>query len=133
MCSLSRVRLFAAPWTVAHQASLSMEFSRQEYWSRVPFPSLGDLPDPGSEPVSPAWEADSLPLSHLRSPLSSVATFIKCLNQIWLTCCSCYTSTHCLTLHLYVMEMASFLKPHEQVSVNSRFLQLSHLYQPSQN
>ena len=122
------------PWTIAYQAPLSMEFSTQEYWSRVPFPSLGDLPDPRGEPASPAWEADSLPLSHLRNPLSSVATFIKYLNQIfWLTCCSFYTSTYCLTLHLCVMEMASFLKPHEQVSVNSRFLPLSHLSQPSQN
>ena len=45
--SLSRVRLFATPWTVAYQAPLSMEFSRQEYWSGLPFPSLGDLSDPG--------------------------------------------------------------------------------------
>ena len=48
------------PWTVAHQAPLSMEFSRQEYWSGLPFPSLGDLPDPGMEPRSPALQADSL-------------------------------------------------------------------------
>ena len=46
---------------VAHQASLSMGFSRQEYGSRLPFPSLGDLPDPGIEPESPALQADSLP------------------------------------------------------------------------
>ena len=46
--SLSRVRLFATPWTVAYQASLSMRFSRQEYWSGLPFPSPGDLPDPGT-------------------------------------------------------------------------------------
>ena len=52
--SLSRVRLFATPWTVAHQAPLSMRFSRQEYWSGLPFPSPGDLPDPGTEPGSPA-------------------------------------------------------------------------------
>ena len=52
--SLSRVQLFATPWTVAYQASLSMGFSRQEYWSGVPFPSPGDLPDPGIEPRSPA-------------------------------------------------------------------------------
>ena len=58
--SLSRVRLFAAPWTVAYQAPPSMGFSRQEYWSRVPFPSTGDLPNPGIEPGSPAWQADSL-------------------------------------------------------------------------
>ena len=52
------------PWTVAPQASLSMEFSRQGYWSGLPFPPPGDLPDPGIEPGSPALQADSLPLSH---------------------------------------------------------------------
>ena len=57
--SLSRVRLFATPWTVAYQASQSMGFSRQEYWSGVPFPSPGDLPDPGFEPLSPALQADA--------------------------------------------------------------------------
>ena len=50
---LSRVRLFATPWTVAYQAPLSMGFSRQEYWSGLPFPSPGDHPDPGIEPRSP--------------------------------------------------------------------------------
>ena len=54
--SLSRVRLFATPWTVAHQAPPSMGFSRQEYWSGLPFPSPGDLPNPGIEPRSPALE-----------------------------------------------------------------------------
>ena len=58
--SLSRIRLFATPWTVAYQASLSMGFSRQEYWSGLPFPSPGDLPNPGIEPGSPALEADAL-------------------------------------------------------------------------
>ena len=57
---LSRVRLFATPWTVAHQAPLSMGFSRREYWSGLPFPSPGDLPDPGIEPRSPALQADAL-------------------------------------------------------------------------
>ena len=52
--SLSRVRLFATPWTVANQAPPSMGFSRQEYWSGLPFPSPGDLADPGIEPGSPA-------------------------------------------------------------------------------
>ena len=52
--SLSRVRLFVTPWNVAYQASPSMLFSRQEYWSGLPFPSPGDLPDPGIEPGSPA-------------------------------------------------------------------------------
>ena len=58
--SLSRVRLFATPWPVAHQAPLSMGFSRQEYWSGLPFPSPGDLPDPGIEPRSPTLQADTL-------------------------------------------------------------------------
>ena len=57
--SLSRVRLFATPWTVAYQAPPSMVFSRQECWSGLPFPSPGDLPDPGIEPGSPALKADS--------------------------------------------------------------------------
>ena len=48
------------PWTVARQASLSMGFSRQKYWSGLPFPSPVDLPDPGIEPGSPASEADAL-------------------------------------------------------------------------
>ena len=59
--SLSRVRLFATPWTVACQAPLSMGFSMQEYWSRLPFPSPGDLPHPGIKPGSPALHADFLP------------------------------------------------------------------------
>ena len=54
MKSLSRVRLFATPWTVAYQAPPSMGFSRQEYWSGLPFLSPGDLPDLGIEPISPA-------------------------------------------------------------------------------
>ena len=58
--SLSRVRLFVTPWTVADQAARSMGFSRQGCWSRLPFPSPGDLPDPGIEPGSPALQADTL-------------------------------------------------------------------------
>ena len=58
--SLSRVRLFVSPWTVAHQASWSMGSSRQEYWSGLPFPSPGDLPDPGIEQRSPTLQADAL-------------------------------------------------------------------------
>ena len=64
--SLSRVWLFETPWTVAHQAPLSMGLSRQEYWSGLPFPSPGDLPDPGMEPRSPALQVDSSHLSHQR-------------------------------------------------------------------
>ena len=58
--SLSGVRLFATLWTIVHQAPQSMEFSRQEYWSGLPFPSPGDLPDPGIKPTSPALQADAL-------------------------------------------------------------------------
>ena len=58
--SLSHVRLFATPWTVACHAPPSMGFSRQEYWSGLPLPSPGDLPDPGIEPRSPALQADAL-------------------------------------------------------------------------
>ena len=57
---LSHVRLFATPWTVAYQVFPSMGFSRQEYWSGLPFPSPGDLPDSGIEPGSPALEADAV-------------------------------------------------------------------------
>ena len=59
--SLSRVRLSATPWTEAYQAPQAMEFSRQEYWSGLPFPSPGDLPNPGIEPGSPTLQADALP------------------------------------------------------------------------
>ena len=59
--SLSPVRLFATPWIVAYQASPSMGFSRQEYWSGVPFLSPGDLPYPGLEPGSPELQTDALP------------------------------------------------------------------------
>ena len=58
---LSCVRLFVTPWTVAHQDPPSMEFSRQEYWSGLPFPSPEDRPYPGIEPKSAALQADALP------------------------------------------------------------------------
>ena len=63
--SFSRVRLFATPWTVAYQVLPSIGFSRQKYWSQLPFPSPGDLPNPGIKPRSPALQADSL-LSELQ-------------------------------------------------------------------
>ena len=68
---LSHVRLFATQWTVACQAPLSMGFSRQEYWSELPCPPPGDLPNPGTKPRSPgspALQADSLPLIHWGRP-----------------------------------------------------------------
>ena len=60
MKPLSHIRLFATPWTVAYYAPLSMGFSRQEYWSELPFPSPRDLPHPGIEPRSPALQKDAL-------------------------------------------------------------------------
>ena len=67
----SHVQLFMTPWTIAHRAPLSMEFSSQEYQNGLPFPSPGDLPSPGIKPGSPALQADSLPLSHQGSPIQS--------------------------------------------------------------
>jgi len=58
----------ATPWTVVHQAPLSIGFPREEYWSGLPFPSPGDLPDPGIKLSFLTLQADSLPLSHLGGP-----------------------------------------------------------------
>ena len=78
--SFSRVWLFATPWTVAYQASLSVGFSRQEYWSGLPFPYPGDLPDPGIEPRSPSLQADVLhsePPGKLLAWLGAFCLFIS--------------------------------------------------------
>ena len=92
-CMLSRTHLFPTPWPVAHQAPPSMVFSRPEYWSGVPLPSPGDLPDLGIEPSSPTWQAGSLPLS----PLGS--------------------QDHVL-IHLYTMRLTRF-PPQKWYSINS--------------
>ena len=112
--SLSRVRLFATPWTVACQAPQSMEFSRQEYWSGLPFPSPRDLTDPGIEPGSPALRADALPseksivekdtyTSVLMAALFTVARTWKQLryssrdewiNKVWCVYIHSHTYTH---------------------------------------
>ena len=76
---LSRVRLFVTPWTIAYQSPRSMEFSRQEYWSGLPFSSPGDLPDPGIEPGSPTLQADALPSEPLGKPNHSLAAAAKSL------------------------------------------------------
>ena len=74
--SLSHVRLFVTPWTVACQAPLSMEFSRQEYWSVLPFASPGDLPNPGIEPGSHSLHADSLPSESPENILISIYLYL---------------------------------------------------------
>ena len=66
--SLSLVQLFATPWIVGHQAPLSMEFSSQEYWIGLLFPSPGDPPNPGIKPGSPALQMDALPSELQRKP-----------------------------------------------------------------
>ena len=82
-CSVDQLCLIlATPWTVAHQAPLSMGFFRQEYWSGLPFPSPGDLPDPGIEPISPALQADSLLIEPPGNPgtlLRTSKSFLLCI------------------------------------------------------
>ena len=74
---LSHVQLFATPWTIAHQAHLSMEFSRQEYWSGLPFLPPGDCPNPGIRPVSPALAGWFFTTEPLGSPDYDVTTTFK--------------------------------------------------------
>ena len=85
MKSLSRVRLFATPWTVAYRDPPSMGFSRQVYWSGLPFPSPGDLPDPGIEPGSPAFQAEALtsepPGNSGGASASAVAEYVRGREQ----------------------------------------------------
>ena len=79
------VRLFVTLWTLTHQVPLSMGFSRQEYWSGLPCPPPGDLPDPRTEPTSPALQADSLLLNHpgsLQYVLVNINSRKRCLNKI---------------------------------------------------
>ena len=73
----------ATPWTVAYQAPQSTDFSRQEYWSGLPFPSPGDLPDPGIEPGSPALQADALPSESPGKPLYQRGFLRLLANEIW--------------------------------------------------
>ena len=84
---LSHVQLFATPWTVAHQASPPMGFSRQEFWRGLPLLSPGDFPDPGIEPGSPALQVDSLPSEAPGKPLyfmGKVGLIAAPLSQQWL-------------------------------------------------
>ena len=78
--SLSRVRLFVTPWTIQ-----SMKFSRPEYWGRQPFPSPGDLPNPGIEPRSPALQEDSLPAEPQGKPKNTGVGSLSLLQRIFPT------------------------------------------------
>ena len=87
MKSLSCVRLFATPWTVAYQVPPSMGFSRQEYRSGLPFLSPGDVPDPGIEPGSPAFQADALPsepYAHTYKHTYILNTYLSNMAQCYL-------------------------------------------------
>ena len=78
--SLCGVPLFVTPWTVAYQAPLSMGFSSQDHWSGLPFPSPGDLPDPGIEPRSPALQTGALPSE---PPNNKTISFEKKIQMIF--------------------------------------------------
>ena len=83
------------PWTIAYQAPLSMGFSRQEYWSELPFPSPGNLPDPGIKPGSPALQADSLPTEPPGKP-KEVGRTDTCICMAESLCCPPETITSLL-------------------------------------
>ena len=80
--SLSYVRLFVTPWTAAHQAPLSMGFSRQEFWSGLPFPSPGNIPEPGIRLCLQHWKVDSLPLSNLGSPSFTILQVTEIIKSV---------------------------------------------------
>ena len=82
LCMLSHfscVQLFLIPWTITHQAPLSVGLSRQEYWSRPPCSPPGNLPDPEMEPDSPVLQVDSLPMSH---PGNSTEELASCKLKV---------------------------------------------------
>ena len=121
-------QLFAALWTAAHQALLSIEFSRQEYWSGLPFASPGDLPDPGIEPRSPALQVDSLLLHRLVSPGSQVWSLTPAYLYLSIAflCCACVLSRfrHEI-LQARILEWIAM--PSSRESSRSRDLIRSHL------
>ena len=82
VCTLSQICLFVTPWTTARQAPLSMEFSAQEYWSRLPFPPPGDRPDAGIEPACPALAEGFLTTEPLGNPKQLYSPLKRETNQI---------------------------------------------------
>ena len=92
----SCVQLFATLWTVAHPAPLYMRFSRQEYWSGLPCPSLRDLPNPGIKPRSPVLQVDFLPTELQEKPKNTGVSSLSLLQWIFLTQESNRGLLHCL-------------------------------------
>ena len=107
-CS-SHIRLFATPWNVAHQAPLSMLFSRQEYWSGLPFPSPGDLPNPGMELWSPTLQADSLPSELPVKPNNSRLILIR-ISHLRFVLCSTNFTVHILNYFIKLFDAYQFQK-----------------------
>ena len=120
----SHIWVFATLWIVVHQASLSMGFSRQDYWSGLPCPPPGDLPCPGIKPAAPALQADLALLSHQGSPcwtiLTVYRTLYKSYSRTWFTFyfgfCQAFTaiyntfqfqtlSTECKILKYFMVEL----------------------------
>ena len=121
----SRGWFFATLWTVACHSPLSMAFSRQEYWSMLPCPPPGDLPDPEIKPispVSPAFQADSLPLSHWESPALNKATEKNLTFRLWI----CLSSTDICVIKYYTAVKMSNLKWVFLKTSNLRYLRVAY-------
>ena len=112
--SLSRVRLFATPWTLAYQAPPSMGFSRQEYWSGLPFPSPGDLPNPGIKPRSLTLQADALPSEPQEFAHRSTKTFSSVTQSCPTLCDPMNHSMPGLPVH---RQLPEFTQTHDIESV----------------
>ena len=106
--SLSRVWLFATPWTIAYQAPPSMGFSRQECWSGLPFPSPGALPDPGIEPRSPALQAGALPSEPPGKPRpivvnnKNLSLYVHMHAKLLQSCLALCNPMDCVLIGIYV-------------------------------
>ena len=118
----SHVRLFVTLWTIAHQAPLPMVFSRQEYWSGLPWPSLEDLPNPGIEPTSPAFQVDSLPLNHQGNPLYKLWIRPVMLSLVTI----CYHAK--LLQYYWLYYLCCIFYPHDSLFSNCKFLSLNFSY-----
>ena len=130
VCVLSLAQLFATPWTAAHQAPRSMGFSRQEYWSGLPFPSPGDLPNPGIEPVSPALVFFTTePLGKPYVDLGSLGPFL-CSHFLWFQF-SIFISTYFFHIFSKPFQNKANSKPRGRQSLKGRFSLLAPSIHPT--